>query len=112
MIVAVVAVRVVQAAINEVVVVVAVRHRWMPAIHMATAGAFDWRATIGIGRRDADRVLVVVAVVRVMQVAVVQKIDVPFVLDLRVATTFVVDVVVLAVNVMFHRGPPSKRMML
>jgi len=106
-IVAVVAVRVMQPAVDQVIVMIAVRDLRVAAAFV-TAAALDRLAGVGVRRRDADRVLVVVPVVRVMQVPVVEEIDVALVLDFRVAAFLAVDMVVVIVNVMSHRnGPPS-----
>ena len=100
-VVAVVAVRVVQAAVDQEIGMVAVRDFDMSATVMV-AGALDRVTPVRVGRAYRENVLVVVAVVGVVHVAVVKEIDVAFVLDARVAARLVVLVVVVVVDVMAH----------
>ena len=104
MVVAVVAVRVVQVAIDEVIDVVAMRHRFVAAagaMHVAgfVAVAVVVRgADVRVGGADGDAVFIDVVAVRVVQVAVVQVINVAFVFDggvtaIRAVLVFVVGVV-------------------
>ena len=87
MVVAVVAVRVMQVAVNEVVDVVAVRYWFMAttrAVNVAGFMAFAVvirRASVRVGGADFDDVLVHMIAVRVMQVAVMQVINVIAVFD-------------------------------
>ena len=79
-VIAVVAVRVVQAAIDEKVDVVAVRHGFVAAagaVHVArlVAGARG-RAAFGVGVGDGDGVLLHAAFMRVVQVAFLQVVHV------------------------------------
>ena len=103
MVVAVVAVRVVQVAIDEVVDVVAMRHRFVAAagaVHVSrfvAAAVVFRRAGVRVGGTDGDDVFVNVVAMRVMQVAVVQVINVAFVLDGGVAAVRAVLVVVVGV---------------
>jgi hypothetical protein len=100
-VVAVIAVRVVQPAIAQVIDVVAVRHL-LVAAPLVLALASD-RGTFGrVGRADGDDVLVIMAVVRGVQVAVVQEADVAIVLNARMATVLAVYVIVLVVDVVAH----------
>jgi hypothetical protein len=110
-IVAVIAVRMVQMAVHEVVDVVAVRHRFV-----AAAGAMDvtlrMAAAVVLGRTvgrvllgHIDGVLLHLASFRVVQVAVVQIIDVVAVLDRGVAAAFAVVVIVI-VMMLTHRLAP------
>ena len=103
MVVAVVAVRVVQVPIDEVIDVVAMWHRFVTA-----AGAMDvscfvaaavvvGRAGVRVGGADGDAVFIDVVAVRVVQVAVVQVIDVAVVLDGGVAAARAVLVCVVGV---------------
>ncbi len=99
MVVAVVAVWVVEVVVDQVVDVVAVRHRFVPAsgpvlvagvvLGLVVSGAFG-----GIGVADHDRVLVDPAVVGVVQVSVVEIVHMPVVTDGGVAATWSVLVVV------------------
>ena len=102
-VVAVVAVRVVQVAIDEVIDVVAMWHRFV-----AAAGAVDvsgfvaaavvvGRAGVRVGGADGDAVFIDVVAMRVVQVAVVQVIDVAVVLDGGVAAARAVLVRVVGV---------------
>jgi hypothetical protein len=93
-VVAVVAVRVVQPAIDEVIDVVAVRHLLVAAL-LVLAGAGDGGAGGGVGGVDLDLALVVVFAVLVVQVAVVDVIDVAVVLDAGVSTVFAVGTIML-----------------
>jgi hypothetical protein len=100
-VIAVVAVRVVQAAFKQVVKVVAVRHAGMAAaIVLAVAGYRG--AGVGVSRGDLDDVLVIMVAVRRVQVAVVQVIDVAVVAHAGVPTVVAVDVAVVGVDGMAH----------
>jgi hypothetical protein len=101
MVVAVVAVRMVQAAVDQEIDMVAVRHFLMAAI-VVLALARGRRAGIRVGRADRQDVLAVMAVVFGVQVAIVQVIDVPVVLDTCVPTVLAVDVLVIVVDVVAH----------
>ena len=59
-------------------------------------------ARVGICARDVERVLVDVAIVSVMHMPVVQVVDMPGVLNLRVSTVSAVRVIVLLMNRMCH----------
>ena len=92
MVVAVVAVRVVQVAINEVVRVVAMRYGFV-AVAVMIRGA-----DVRVSGADGDTVFIDVVAVRMVQVAIVQVIDVAFVFDggvtaIRAVLVFVVGVV-------------------
>jgi hypothetical protein len=82
MVVAMVAMRVVQAAIHEVVDVVAMRHGLVPAAGtvdvacFVSAAVLICRAVIWVRRADLDDVLVDMVAVGVMQVAVMQVVHV------------------------------------
>ena len=104
MVVAVVAVRVVQVAIDEVIDVVAMRYGFVSAagaVYMSrfvAVAVMIWGADVRVGGADGDAVFIDVVVVRVVQVAVVQVINVAFVFDggvtaIRAVLVFVVGVV-------------------
>lgn len=104
MVVAVVAVRVVQMTINEVVGVVAMRYGFVSAagaVYMSrfvAVAVMIWGADVRVGGADGDAVFIDVVAVRVVQVAIVQVIDVAFVFDggvtaIRAVLVFVVGVV-------------------
>lgn len=108
MVVAVVAVGVVKAAIDNVVDVVAVRHRFVSA-----AGAVDVAvlvlgvaaAAVGVGLTNRNRVFFHSAVfILMVKVAVVNVIDVVAVLDAGVAAARTVLVLVISVTggFLFH----------
>lgn len=77
-----VSVRMMQMPIDEIVDVIAVRHRVVPAsrpVHvprLVPATTVLRRAAVGIALRHLDHVLVDVILVRVMQMTVVQIVDV------------------------------------
>jgi hypothetical protein len=108
-VVAVVAVRMVQMSGHQVIDVIAVRHRFMPA-----AGAVNvflgvgptsvlGRAAGRIARANFQLVLLDLAAVWMVQMAIVDVIDVSVVLDRRVAAARAVLVVVTAVVIVAHR---------
>lgn len=101
MVVAVVAVRMVQVAVDEIVDMIAMRHRFMAApgsVHMARlVAAAVSRALIRIGRVNFEPVFVYVIAVRVMQVAVMQIIDMVAMLDRGVTAIRPVLMVVMRV---------------
>ena len=111
-IVAVIAVRMVQMPIHQVVDVIAVRHRRVPAarsVHVArvVAGAVVRHASVGVGLRDLDAMLVVVIVVRAMQVPVVQVPHMISVPDGDVAAVGAMRVRVALVDLVVHGEVPS-----
>ena len=103
MIITVILVRVVEAAIYEVVGVLAVRHSFVAtvrAVHVLTAIML----AVAVVRKliiDRQRVLIDVVAVRLVQVAIVNEVDVAIVNDRRVAAAGAVDVVVIFVSVPF-----------
>jgi hypothetical protein len=114
-VVAVVAVRVVQVAVDQVVGVVAVRHRFVAAagtvaVALVVTAAGVLRGAIGrVGRADLDRMALDAAFAHVVQVAVVQVIDVVAVLDGGVAAGWAMLVVVILVNLVLAHFFPSFR---
>jgi hypothetical protein len=103
MIVAVVAMPMMQPSIDQVVVMVPVGHQFMAAALMI-ARASHWRARRRIHLRNGNHVLIVMTIVRVVQMAIVQKIDVAFMLDASVATGFAVNVRVLGMLMAGRHG--------
>lgn len=104
MIVAVVAVLMMQAAVDDVVDVITVRYGFMAAtfaVNVAVAGV-NRMAAVRVGFIDAQGMFVVVAVVFMVQVAVVQIIDVAFVFDGSVAAVCAVNVVMMFVGFTGH----------
>ena len=104
MVVAVVAVLVMQTAVDNVVNVIAVRYCFVAAtftVNVAVAGV-NRMAAVRIGFIDAQGVLVVMTVVFMVQVAVVQIIDVAFVFDDSVAAVCAVSVIMMFVGFTGH----------
>jgi hypothetical protein len=101
-IVAVVRVRVVQDAVDEVVGVIAVRHGLVTAsravLMLRVVAAGRARAVAGIAGADRDDVLVDMVLVGVVQVAVVQVVDVALVRDRGVPAVGAVDVGVISMD--------------
>ena len=109
MVVAVIAVLVMQTAVDNVVDVIAVRYCFVAAtfaVNVAVAGVTR-RAAVMIGLVDAQSMLGVVAVVLKVQVAVVQIINVAFVFDGSVAAVCAVDVVMMFVGFTGHFFSPN-----
>ena len=113
MIVAVGAVRMVQVALDEVVHVGAVRHgfvaaaRAMPVVVRVELAVALWSACVGILRAHVDRMLVVMALVGVVQMAVVQIVDVTVVLDGGVSAAGAVDMLMGLMDYMFGHAVHS-----
>ena len=109
MVIAVVAVLVMQTAVDDVVNVITVRYGFMAAtfaVNVAVAGV-NRMAAVRVGFIDAKCMLVVVAVVLMVQVAVVQIIDVTFVFDGSVAAVCAVNVVMMFVGFAGHFFSPN-----
>jgi hypothetical protein len=93
----------VQPTIDQIIDMVAVRHRFMATIrpvHMAT-GHFRC-AAIGIGRRNGDDVLIDMIAVDMMEMAIMQIIDMAIMVDGSVAAARAVDMGVISVDVAAH----------
>lgn len=110
-VVAVVAVLVVQTAVYDVVDVIAVWYSFVAAafaVNMASTGLHGM-AAVGVGGIYIEAVFVVVTVVFVVQVAVVDVVDVVAVFDGGVAAAFAVNVLVVGMGmavahfISFHR---------
>ena len=107
MIVAVVAVRMVQVALDEVVHMVAVGQGLVSAARAVLVVGGVGSAVVlrsagdGILRADLDRMLVVVALVGVMEVAVVQIVDVTVVFDGGVSAAGAVDMLMGMMDYVF-----------
>lgn len=113
MVVAVVAVRMMKAAIHDVIDVIAVRDRLVPAtgsVHVTVAmtDVLDPLAAIGVLRRHRQDMLVHRSVgVGVVEMTVVEKIDMVPMLDRRVAAAgSVLMLMVFLANVSVVHGPP------
>jgi hypothetical protein len=94
-------VRVVEASVDEVIGVLAVRHSLVAAVRAMHVLAAIVLAVAVVGELviDRQRVLINVIAVRLVQVAVVDEVDVAIVDDRRVAAAGAVDVVVIFVRV-------------
>jgi hypothetical protein len=99
-VVAVVAVWVMEPAFVEIIDVVAVRHDLMTTVLVA-AGAAGWLAVRRVGGADGNHMLVVVIAMQRMQMAVVQVIYVVLVLDAGVAAVLAVN---MGVGIMGRMG--------
>lgn len=117
MVVAMIAVRVVQVPVNEVVDVVAMRDSLVATIgtmHMigVVLGLVIGGADVRILITDSDHVLVHMLFVGMMQMPVMQIVDVPIVLDRSMAAILAVLVVVVVAGVgtvlIAHAGQYSK----
>ena len=109
MVVAVIAVLVVQTAVDDVVNMIAMRYGFVAttfAVNVAVA-AVNRMAAVRVGFIDAQCMLVVVTVVLMVQVAVVQIINVAFVFDGSVAAVCAVDVVMMFVGFAGHFFSPN-----
>jgi hypothetical protein len=100
-VVAVVAVPVVETALIQIVDVVAVRHGLVRAALVAAVTG-DWRATRGIRGGHGDGMLIEVAIVGGVEVAIVKVVDVTFVANSRVTALLTVDVGMTRMNVVAH----------
>jgi hypothetical protein len=102
-VIAVIAVRMVQVAIDEIIDVVPMRHGFVTArravnvARLMAATVVIRSALVGIFRIDRERMLVDVIAVHVMQMAVVQIVDMIVVLDRRMPTVRAVLMVVVGV---------------
>ena len=104
-----VAVLVVQTAVDDVVNMIAVRYGFVAttfAVNVAVAGV-NRMAAVRIGFIDTQCMLVVVAVVLMGQMPVVQIIDVAFVFDGSVAAVCAVNVVMMFVGFTGHFFSPN-----
>src|SRR5579875_2099629 len=101
-IVAVVAVRMVQTAIDQIIEMVAVRHLLVAAtLVFALAGG---RSTvIRVRRVHRQDVLIVMILVRIVQTAIVQIVNVAIMLDACVSAVLAVDMLVVFVDFVSHR---------
>ena len=99
-VVAVVAVLVVQTAVYDVVDVIAVRYGFVAAAFAVnmTGTSLHGVAAVGVGGVYIEAVLVVVAVVLVVQVAVMDVVDVVAVFDRGMAAAFAVNVLVVGMG--------------
>lgn len=107
-----VAVLVMQTAVDDVVNMIAVRYGFVAAAFAVnmTGTSLHGVAAVGVGGVYIEAVLVVVAVVFVVQVAVMDVVNVVTVFDCGVAAAFAVNVLVVGMGmavahfVSFHKG--------
>lgn len=107
MIVAMIAVRVVQVSVHQVIDVVAVRDRRMSAarpvdVFLVVTRTHVSDATVGVSTADLDRMFVVVILVGAVEVTVVKVADVVSVLNRHVTAARAMLVVVIFVNFVRH----------
>lgn len=112
-IVAMIAVRMVQVAIDKIIDVVAMRHLCMSAVRTVRVRAVDLRrALCGIGRVDRDHMFIDVIFMHMMQMAVVKIVDMISMVDRGVpaARTVLVGVIGMVFLVACgHGNSPSER---
>jgi hypothetical protein len=102
-VVAVIAVRMVQVTVDAIIDVVPVRHGFVTACRsvdvsrIMAATAVTRCTLVGIFRTDRERMLIYMIAVRMMQMTVVQIVDVIVVLDCRMPTVRTVLMVVVGV---------------
>lgn len=110
-IIAMAIVHMVQVAIDQIIDMIAVWHRFMAAagpMHMAAG--LRAGAAIGIGRRYRDHMFIDMIAMRVMQVAIMQIINMAFVVHGRVAAARPMHMGMAGVGVVTaHRCSPSGR---
>ena len=102
MVVAVSVVAVVQASVDYVVNMVAVRNGFVRAFGFVVAGAFNSGAVRWVCCANSDDVFIVVTVVDVMQMSVVQIVKMVFVLNAGVSAILAVNVRVVIVCLTIH----------
>ncbi len=96
-----IAVRMVQVAVDKIIDVVPMRHGLMPAaramhmLRLVTAAAVIRRALIGIFRTHLDAMFIHVLAVRMMEMAIMQIVDVIAVANGRVAAAGAMLMVVI-----------------
>ena len=109
MIVAMIAVRVVQMATDQIVDVVAMRHRLvaasrsMPVGGVVSAAAMVRRAAIGISGAYSNDMLIDMVVMRVMQMAIMEIVGVSIMANRNVAATRPMRMRVIGMNGMIVR---------
>jgi hypothetical protein len=94
-IIAVIAVTMVQFAVAEIIEMVAVRHAFVPC-GLVIAGAGNGRAGRGIGIADRNHMFIIMVAVPIVQVSIVQIIDVAFVQNSDVTAILPVNMSVFA----------------
>jgi hypothetical protein len=104
-IVAMIAMRMVQSAVYEVVNVVTMRHRFMSAVRTVHVGAVNLgRAFRGIGGADRNGMFVHVIVVHMVEMTIVKIVHMALVPDRRVPAIRAMPVRVVGVVLLRTRG--------
>ncbi len=111
MVIAVIAMTVVQPPIDQIIDVIAVRNQRMPAT-VVPAPARNRRAPIGILGAHGDHVLIVVSFVRVVQMPIVKIVDVSIVENAQMPAMLTVHMGMRFVDGMSHGKPPFIRQAL
>jgi hypothetical protein len=106
-VVAVVAVRMMQAAIDQVIEMIAVRHLFVSAT-LVLALARRRRTVVRVCRAYRQNVLIIMAFVCRVQTAIVQKIDVAVMPNARMPAVLAVDVLVMVVDFVAHATLSSR----
>jgi hypothetical protein len=107
MIVAVPCMDMMQAAIDQIIDMIAVRHRFMATarpMHMGTG--LRLHAAIGIAGRNANQMLVNMLAVHMVQMAIMQIINMAIMLDRGVAAARAVAMAMIGVDVAAHHLAP------
>jgi hypothetical protein len=105
-----VAMRVVQVSVHQIVDMIAVWYRFvaatgaMPMGRIVSAAPMCWRAQIGIRRVHLDDMLVYVFLVRMMEMAIVQIIDMAIMAHGDVTAAGPMDMRMIGMNRMVMRG--------
>lgn len=94
-IIAVIAVTMVQFSIAEVIKMVAVRHAFV-SCGLVIAGAGNGRASRGIGIADRNHMFIIMVAVPIVQVSIMQIIDVPLMQNSDVAAILPVNMSMFA----------------
>ena len=115
-VVAVIAVRMVQVPLDQIVNVIAVRDGFVTAprpvlVVLGVASAVVlWRALIGVRPRDRNGMLIVMVFMGMMEMPIMQVVGMAVMQDGGVPAVGAVDVLVIRVNVMLGHGfnPPME----
>jgi hypothetical protein len=103
MVVAVIAVAMMQATVNQIIDVIAMRNGRVAAAVVITH-ARDRPARCRVLVANCDDMLVIMSIVRVVQMPVVQIIDVPVMQNARVAAVLTMRVCVIVMGVVAHHS--------
>jgi hypothetical protein len=107
MIVTMPGVHMMQAAIDQIIDMIAVRDRFMATARAVHVGAgLRLHAAIGIAGRNANHMLINMFAVHMMQMAIMQIIHVAIMLDRDVAAARAVLVIMIGVDVAAHQMIP------